>query len=71
MTNPEADFYLTKREVEVLVMMAEGLSQKEIADRLYLSPNTVNTHTQHIYEKMEVHTGPHAVAKAIRARIIE
>jgi DNA-binding CsgD family transcriptional regulator len=52
-------------------MMAEGLSQKEIADRLYLSPNTVNTHTQHIYEKMEVHTGPHAVAKAIRARIIE
>ena len=61
---------LTRRELEVLNLMAEGLTQKEIANELYVSRYTVNSHVQHIYEKMDARTGPHAVNKAYRARII-
>ena len=61
---------LTKRELEVLVKMAEGYTQKEIAELLYVSPYTVNSHTQRIYEKMNVHTGTHAIAIAFRTRLL-
>ena len=61
---------LTRREKEVLCMMAEGLTQKEIANKLFVSRYTVNSHAQHIYEKMEARTSGHAVAKAFHARII-
>jgi DNA-binding NarL/FixJ family response regulator len=45
---------LTKREAEVLKLLAEGLSYKMVADKLFLSFNTVNTHVKHIYEKLHV-----------------
>ncbi len=61
---------LTRRELEVLSKMADGHTQKEIAELLYVSHNTINSHTQHIYEKLGVHTGIHAVAKAFRAQLI-
>lgn len=64
------DFGLSEREREVLAEMAEGYTQKEIAARLFVSPNTVNTHIQHIYAKLHVHCAPEAVAKAIRAGLI-
>ena len=69
-SNP-TKFDLTKRELEVLVKMSEGYTQKEIASLLFVSPNTVNSHAQHIYEKMDVHTARHAVAKAFRAELIK
>ena len=70
--NTEPDkCYLTKRELEVLCKMSEGYTQKEIAELLFVSRNTVNSHTQHIYEKLDVHTGIHAVAKAFRSQLIE
>ena len=65
------DYFLTKRELEVLGKMADGHTQKEIAEILFVSPNTINSHTQHIYHKLEVNTGMHAVAKALRARLID
>ena len=71
MNDPRSKFDLTRRELEVLVKMSEGYTQKEIADLLFVSPNTVNSHAQHIYEKMEVHTGMHAIAKAFRADLIK
>jgi HD-GYP domain-containing protein (c-di-GMP phosphodiesterase class II) len=43
---------LTAREVEVLVLAAQGLSNKDIADRLVISPKTVGNHIQHIYIKV-------------------
>lgn len=61
---------LTRREIEVLSKMADGHTQKEIAELLFVSQYTINTHTQHIYEKLDVHSGVHAVAKALRTEII-
>lgn len=63
------DYGLTEREKDVLREMTEGRTQKEIADKLFISPHTVNTHIQHIYKKLHVHSGVEAVAKAIRERL--
>jgi DNA-binding NarL/FixJ family response regulator len=57
---------LSKREMEVLTLMAEGHVQKEIADRLAISNYTVNSHINHIYEKLHVANAPAAVNKAHR-----
>ena len=70
MAGAKIDYGLTEREKEVLREMGAGYSQKEIAARLFVSPYTVNTHIQHIYEKLHVHSGIEAVAKAIRERLI-
>ena len=64
------DYGLTVREKEVLHEMAEGYLQKEIADHLNLSPYTINSHVQHIYEKLHVHSNVEAVAKALKERLI-
>lgn len=61
---------LTSREREVLDYMADGLSQKEIAATLFLSPSTINGHVQHIYQKLHVNSGSAAVAKALREHLI-
>jgi DNA-binding NarL/FixJ family response regulator len=52
---------LTTREQEVLERVAEGLSVKEIADRMQVSHSTVRTHIRHIYEKLQVHSRVEAV----------
>jgi LuxR family transcriptional regulator, maltose regulon positive regulatory protein len=62
---------LSTREVEVLALMAEGLSNAEIAGRLYLSTNTLKSHTQNIYGKLEVHSRVQAVNKARELRLID
>ena len=67
---PKIDYSLSKRGKEVLREMAEGYTQKEIATRLFVAPNTINTHVQHIYEKLHVHSNVGAVAKALRERLI-
>jgi len=58
---------LSKREMEILTLLSEGLIKKEIADRLGISINTVITHIAHIYEKLEVNTAAGAVSKAHRS----
>jgi len=55
---------LSERELEVLQLIAEGLSNREIAQRLVLSLNTVKGHTRKIYEKLGVHSRTQATAKA-------
>jgi len=47
---------LTERELEVLQLLAAGLTKKQIAERLFISASTVHTHTVHIYGKCEVNT---------------
>jgi DNA-binding NarL/FixJ family response regulator len=65
-----ADYGLTERETEVLREMTEGRTQQAIADRLFVSRSTVNTHVQHIYAKLHVSSGTEAVAKALRERLV-
>ncbi|MFN8250671.1 MAG: response regulator transcription factor [Ferruginibacter sp.] len=58
----KVDNPLTNRETEVLKLLAEGLSYKMVADKLFLSFNTVNTHVKHIYEKLHVSSLGEAIA---------
>jgi DNA-binding NarL/FixJ family response regulator len=60
---------LTKREREVLVLVAQGLSNKEIAQSLVITNNTVKRHLKSIFEKLGVHTRAAAAAQAISAGI--
>ena len=55
---------LSEREIEVLQLIAEGLTNPELADRLYLSLNTVKVHTRNIYSKLGVNNRTSAVARA-------
>ena len=69
---PDADLYgLTPRECEVLGLLVDGLSQPEIAERLYLSPKTVGTHIQRIMGKMGVKSRTQAVAVAAREGLFD
>jgi len=61
---------LSKRELEVLQLMAEGLSNQEIAERLFVSLNTIKTHSAQIFEKMEVKRRTQAVEMGKRLSII-
>ena len=62
---------LTPREAEVLLALAEGLSSREICDRLYIAPNTLRSHVQNITTKLRVHSKLEAVAVALRHGMIE
>jgi LuxR family maltose regulon positive regulatory protein len=55
---------LTDRELEVLHLMAQDLSYKEIADQIMVGLNTVRTHVKNIYSKLMVHKRSQAIAKA-------
>jgi DNA-binding NarL/FixJ family response regulator len=57
---------LTRREQEVLDLLADGLRQEEIASKLVISPKTVATHIQRILGKLEVRSRAQAVAIALR-----
>ncbi|HEU0023354.1 MAG TPA: response regulator transcription factor [Thermoleophilaceae bacterium] len=57
---------LSEREREVLALMASGRTNKEIADRLYLSPHTVKEHTSALYRKLGVRNRTEAVLRAER-----
>ena len=61
---------LTKRELEVLRLLSEGLSQKEIARSLVISSKTVAAHIQHILGKLGVHSRAQAVAHAYRRGLL-
>jgi DNA-binding NarL/FixJ family response regulator len=58
---------LTAREREVLQLLVDGLGRKEIAQRLYLSVDTIRTHTRTIMEKLDVHSATAAVSVALSA----
>jgi DNA-binding NarL/FixJ family response regulator len=62
---------LTEREVEVLQLLAFGYTNRDIAKRLYISPDTVKTHLEHIYQKLGASDRTAAVAEAFRRRLIE
>jgi DNA-binding CsgD family transcriptional regulator/tetratricopeptide (TPR) repeat protein len=55
---------LTPREIDVLRLLAEGLTNRQIAERLFVSEKTVGTHVAHIFEKLDVHTRAAASGRA-------
>jgi len=61
---------LTEREKEVLQLLAEGKSNKEVATALNCSVNTVATHRMHIMQKLDLHSAAEIVLYAVRKRII-
>jgi LuxR family maltose regulon positive regulatory protein len=61
---------LTNREIDVLILLAQRLSDKEIAEQLVLSPLTVKKHTQRVYRKLGVDNRRSAVAEARRLGLI-
>lgn len=63
---PSATEQLSAREMEILALLAEGLSNKEIGARLHISFTTVRTHLVHIYEKLHVRCRTEAAAKYLK-----
>lgn len=61
---------LSPRERQVLALLVEGLSNKKIAERLYISPDTVKTHIRHIMEKLAAADRTDAAVKAVRNKLI-
>lgn len=61
---------LSRRELEVLQLMSGGLSNQEIADRMFVSLNTIKTHSSRVFEKLEVQRRTQAVEKARRLGLI-
>ncbi|HZT23440.1 MAG TPA: response regulator transcription factor [Verrucomicrobiae bacterium] len=65
--DPAGTDQLSARELELLALLAEGFSNKEIAARLHISNATVRTHLMHIYEKLHVRCRTEAAAKYLRS----
>jgi len=63
-------FGISKREWEVLALMSEGLSNQEIAERLFVSLNTIKTHSSNLFEKMDVKRRTQAVEKGKRLGLL-
>lgn len=61
---------VTKRELEILTLMADGLSNKEIAERLFVSENTVKTHSSRLFEKLGARRRTQAVQVGQQAGLI-
>ncbi|HSH03627.1 MAG TPA: LuxR C-terminal-related transcriptional regulator [Anaerolineae bacterium] len=61
---------LTDRELEILTLIAHGLTNRQIADKLFLSPNTIKVHTRNIYSKLDVRSRTQAVAQARTLNLI-
>lgn len=67
---PKGEYHLTEREKEILRFMTEGLTKQGIADKLFLSYFTIDTHMKNIYQKLHVHTRSGAVAKVLKDNLL-
>lgn len=65
-----AQLELSRRELEILGLLAEGYSNQEIAGKLFISLSTVKTHNQSLFEKLDVNRRIQAVEKAKKLRLI-
>jgi NarL family two-component system response regulator LiaR len=69
-TEPADITPLTKREQEILTLVARGMTNPQIADQLVISPSTVQFHMHNILAKLQVQTRTEAVAVAIQNKLI-
>lgn len=72
-TGEEKDSYnnLTEREKEILKLVAEGYTNNQIAERLVISPKTVDTHRTHVMDKLNLHSRAELVKYAMRRGLLE
>jgi DNA-binding NarL/FixJ family response regulator len=72
--NPKAstgsNFDLSSRENEILALLVDGLSYKLIADKLFISYETVHSHVKNIYQKLHVNSVNEAISKALRNKLV-
>ncbi len=68
---PDFDHGLTNREMEVLELLVEGLNNREIAERLFVTRATAKAHVSHILDKLAVSNRAEAVALALRKNIVQ
>lgn len=66
----DSDYGLSEREKEILRLLVEGLSKKQISGKIFLSHHTIDSHIRNIYAKLEVHSKGSAISKAIREKLI-
>jgi DNA-binding NarL/FixJ family response regulator len=71
LANKDRDDMLTGREREILQLLADGMSNAEVAGKLFISQETVKSHVRHILSKLEADTRTQAVAIALREAIID
>jgi DNA-binding NarL/FixJ family response regulator len=71
LSGKEGTDMLTAREREILQLLADGMSNADVAARLFISQETVKSHVRHILTKLEADTRTHAVAIALRDSIID
>lgn len=66
---PANQMNLTPRELDILQWLVEGYSYKRIAEKLFISPLTVQSHIKRVYEKLQVHSKSAAVSKALKYKL--
>jgi DNA-binding NarL/FixJ family response regulator len=66
----DESYDLTEREREVLKYLVEGRSYKAVAEKCFISLDTVSSHVKNIYKKLQVHSKSEAVGKAIKGKIV-
>ena len=62
---------ISKREAEILLLMHQGLSNQQIADKLFISENTIKKHISNIFQKLQVERRTEAVKKALELSVIK
>ena len=67
----EGSASLSRRELEVLTLVAQGLNNRSIAEALFISENTVKNHIRNIHEKLQVHSRMEAVVRAVRDGVLQ
>ena len=68
--DPKSNYDLTIRETEILQCMVQGLSKKQIAEKLIVSAHTVDSHQRNIYLKLQAHSLAQVVAKAVSEKLV-
>jgi DNA-binding NarL/FixJ family response regulator len=67
---PQGNYNLSPREKEILRLLVDGLTKKEIAEKLFLSFHTIDNHLRNMYGKLQVQSRSGAVAKALKERLL-
>ena len=70
MNDPTPSAALTKRECDVVQLLARGCSYSQIGDRLGISIHTVTSHVKNMYRKLDVHSSAAAVMRAVQLRLL-